>query len=90
MRTDQTGITYGYEGAEMIPDITVNECISMVSTWFNNAMAEYKSSSNFEYLLLAHKYKEIVRHLKDYKELKEKSDEEIEIERQSESANRHG
>lgn len=62
----------------MIPDIELDECISMVSAWFNNAMTEYKRSSNFEYLLLAHKYKKIVRHLKDYKELKEKSDEEIE------------
>ena len=73
MRTDQTGITYGHEGAEMIPDIELDECISMVSVWFNNAMDEYKSSSNFEYLLLAHRYKEIGRHLKDYKEMKEKS-----------------
>lgn len=69
MRTDQTGIAYGDEGAEMIPDITVDECISMVSAWFNNAMTEYKISSNFEYLLLAHKCKEIGRHLKDYKEM---------------------
>ena len=65
----------------MIPDIELDECISMVSAWFNNAMREYKSSSNFEYLLIAHRYKEIGRHLKDYKEMKEKSNEQIEIER---------
>lgn len=59
----------------MIPDIELDECINMVSAWFNNAMDMYRSSSNFEYLLMAHRYKEIGRYLEDYKEMKEKSNE---------------
>lgn len=58
----------------MIPDITVDECIDLVSIWFENAIAKYKIFNDFEYLLLAHKYKEILRHLKNYKEILEKTD----------------
>ena len=58
----------------MIPDIGLEECIGMVSQWFDNAMRMHEATGNFQYIITAHEYKEIVRHLKAYKELKERNE----------------
>lgn len=56
----------------MIPDIELDECIEMVTAWLKNANDWYKKTGDFQFVIEAHRFKEIVRHLKDYKELKEK------------------
>ena len=64
------------KGTMMIPDIELDECISMVTAWFDDAVKMQKVTDDFEYVLIAHRYKEIIRHLKAYRELKNKINEE--------------
>lgn len=54
----------------MIPDIDLDECISIVEGWRENANKKLKETGNFEFVIIAHTYKEIYRHLNDYKKLK--------------------
>ena len=60
----------------MIPDINLEDCISMVQYWYDMAADKYKVTGNFEYVLLGHNYKEIIRHLEAYKKILEASRED--------------
>ena len=53
------------DSTEMIPDIELDDCIIMVQNWFNQAIA--KAPKDFEYVIIAHQYKEILRHLEEYR-----------------------
>lgn len=53
----------------MIPDIDLDECISIVEVWSENAFKKQKETGNFEIVLIAHIYNEICRHLNNYKKL---------------------
>ena len=56
----------------MIPDINLDECIEILRFWIRNAMESKKETGDFNYVIAAHTYNEILKHLKAYKELKEK------------------
>lgn len=56
----------------MIPDIELDECIEMVTAWLSEAINRKEVTGDFDYVIIAHRYKEILRHLKDYRELKTK------------------
>ena len=55
----------------MIPDIELDACIEMVTDWSKLAGKKKELTGNSEYIILAHKFDEIVRHLNNYKKLKE-------------------
>ena len=59
----------------MLPDIELDECITMVSNWFEAAIRRYEETDDFEYVINAHQYKEILRHLEAYRELIRKEQE---------------
>ena len=59
----------------MLPDIELDECISMVSNWYEDAIRRYEETDDFEYVIIAHQYKEILRHLEAYRELIRKEQE---------------
>lgn len=56
----------------MIPDISLDECIEILRFWIRDAMKSKKETGDFEYVIAAHTFNEILKHLKAYKELKEK------------------
>jgi hypothetical protein len=55
----------------MLPDKTLDECIELVLWWFNDAIRRRDETGDFEYTIQAHRYNQILRHLRAYKELLE-------------------
>lgn len=53
----------------MIPDISLDECIMMLDMLRDTAHNKYIQTGNFEYILCAHKYSQISKHLKEYQRL---------------------
>ena len=59
----------------MIPDIELDECIEMLKVWSLNAIRMKEVTDDFEYVLIAHKYNQILKHLMAYQELKKEQTE---------------
>lgn len=55
----------------MLPDKTLDECIALVEWWFDDAIRRRDETGDFEYTIQAHRYLQVLKYLKAYKELLE-------------------